>query len=590
MTAQDGTEQRPEADMRWLLGFIMRHRDAAIGSLLTGAVGGLSAAATPFLIGIIIDNVGEGVAQEQLIRDIGLLFALSFVTVIAFIGQRHFSGTVGFTVAYDIRQALFNNLLKLDQGFFNQHATGDLISRMHSDSNMIWRLLAITFSRAGSAVTTIVIAFILLGFVSLPLTIIVFVVLAVSTTVQIRAGRVLRPVFEAVQEQAGTVSAFVQDVVSGIQTVKTSGREDGAAEFFSKENAEFRRRWLYFRRRNEPIGMLPNMISELTAGTVVLAGGFMAVQGQITVGNFAQFLLYLALISTSLLQCGMIYQRYQQTRGALSRITPILQPAQISNVSTPTRLPKPRGEIKMENVSLNLSGYRVLDDISLNIPAGSVVGLVGPTGCGKTLLVNLLARVSDPTEGTVMIDGMDVRDIHLKDLRRAVTYVPQTTFLFSKELHQNVRMGREAVSEDELDRAIHISRISNDLPQLPHGLDTMVGEKGVMLSGGQKQRVAIARAIIRDPAIMVLDDALSSVDTHTAADILGDLREVVRTRTSIIIAHRIATVKDADFLIVMDKGRVIEQGSHDELIAQNGAYARMVERELSQDGEVRHAS
>jgi ATP-binding cassette subfamily B protein len=212
-----------------------------------------------------------------------------------------------------------------------------------------------------------------------------------------------------------------------------------------------------------------------------------------------------------------------------------------------------------------------------------VVGLVGPTGCGKTLLVNLISRVSDPDEGSVYLDGVDLRHLHLDDVRRAVAYVPQSTFLFSQPLHENVRMGKPDLSEEELQRAIHIARVSNDLPQLPHGLETLVGEKGVMLSGGQKQRVAIARAIAHDPAILVLDDALSSVDTRTAAEILGDLRQVLRTRTSIIIAHRVATVKDADLIVVMEGGRIVEQGSHAHLIARQGIYARMVERELDEE-------
>jgi ATP-binding cassette, subfamily B, multidrug efflux pump len=375
-------------------------------------------------------------------------------------------------------------------------------------------------------------------------------------------------------------------VFSGIQTVKTAGKETGAAEKFREENHEYRRRWLYFKRRNEPVGMIPNMISETTSGVVVLFGGVMVINGSMTVGNFAQFLLYLGLISTVLLQLGTIYQRLQQTRGALTRLSPLLQHATITDKPDAQPLEQPRGEITFENASIRSGDQWLLRDINLHIPAGSVVGVVGPTGGGKTQFVNLLARVMDVEEGRVLIDGHDVRDLKLADLRRAIAYVPQSTFLFSLPLQENVRMnGDDAYSDEDLERAIHISRVSNDLTQLPHGLNTMVGEKGVMLSGGQKQRVAIARAIIRDPAILVLDDALSSVDTQTAADILADLRQVLQSRTSIIIAHRIATVKDADFIVVVDDGRIIEQGTHEDLIAQGGMYTRMVEREKSTETE-----
>jgi ATP-binding cassette subfamily B protein len=566
--------------MRWLWSFIDAHRGKAVGSIVSGVLGGIAASMEPFLIGLVVDHVRAGAAPDVIIKDVLLIVVFGVFTVIAFYGQRYFSGEIAYDVNFDIRRALFDNLLTLDQEFFNRYATGDLISRMHADIDMIWRLLALGFNRIGSALVSVIFIFVLLATVNVPLTVVVFIVLVVSTAFQIRAGVVLVPMFEQVQDQAGTLAALVQDSTSGIQTIKTFGREDGAAAKFHEENLEYKRRWLFFKRRNEPVGMLPNMISQLTTGIVVLFGGILTLNGSLTLGNFTQFLIYLSVISTVLLQLGTIYQRYQQTRGALIRITPLLQPATIRSKPNARPFSKARNDVEFDHVSVSMEGAPLLHDISLKIPAGSAVAFVGPTGCGKTLLVSLLARVHDPTEGSVRIGGVDVRDYHLEALREGIAYVPQSTFLFSQTMQDNVRMGNAHIDDDELHRAIHISRVSNDLPQLPYGLETLVGEKGVMLSGGQKQRVAIARAIVRDPSVLVLDDALSSVDTHTAADILSELRLVLRTRTSLIIAHRIATVKDADFIVVMNEGQIVEQGKHSDLIAEGGFYAHMVEREL----------
>jgi len=573
------------ADMRWLIHFVMGHRGAAIGSIVTGMIGGITLALEPYLMGIIIDNIRNGVEIEQLTRDILVLFALAIVTVIAFWGQRHYSGIVAYAVHYDIRKTVFDNMVKLDYSFYTRYATGDLISRMFSDLNWVWRLLALTFNRLGNALIAVILAFFLLATVNVTLALIVFVVISISTAIQIRAGLFLVPISERVQDQQGNMTALVQDAVSGIQTVKTFGRETGVNAAFWDENVEYRRKWLFYKRVNEPVGMIPQMIIQLTTGLVVLLGGWMTISGEITLGNFAQFLLYLNLIRRSLLMLGTMYQRYVQTQGALRRISPLLQETGIKSAPNAQPLPDPQGNITFENVTYKVGDKTLLHDISFDIKGGTTVGLVGPTGSGKTVLVNLLARVSDIAEGSVKVDNMDVRDIDLVDLREAIAYVPQTTFLFSQPLHENIRMGRPHITDEEIDRAVEISRMSNDLPQLPDGMETLVGEKGVLLSGGQKQRVAIARAVVRNPAILILDDALSSVDTQTAADILSDMRDVMETRTSIIIAHRMATVKDADLIIVMDEGRIVEQGTHNALVEKGGLYASMVERELKQEQE-----
>ncbi|MEL6408334.1 MAG: ABC transporter ATP-binding protein [Chloroflexota bacterium] len=587
-SSTENIEKRPQqANIRWLWTFVMRHRREAILAIVTGGLGGITMALEPYLVGVIVDTlVEDGVNMTQILQGIGLLFVLAIFTVIMFYAQRHYSGQVAYSVHYDIRKTVFENMVTLDNDFYKNYATGELISRMFTDLNWVWRLLALGFNRGGQAITAFIASIVLLSLVNWQLTLIVVTILTISTAIQLRAGLFLVDISKDVQDQAGNMSSLVQDSVSGIQTIKTFGREKDVSAAFLKENAEYKRRWLFFKRRNEPVGMLPQMIIYLTTGIVLLIGGRMVVNGSITLGNFTQFILYLNLIRRTLLMIGMTYQRYVQTKGAMERITPLLQEPDIKDASDAVDLPQSEGNISFRNVSLVEDGKTLLHDINLDIPTGSVVGLVGPTGSGKTVLVNLLSRVSDVETGSVHIDDMDVRKIKLNDLRKAIAYVPQQTFLFSQPLHENVRMGQDDISDEALDRAIHISRVSNDLAQMPDGLDTLVGEKGVMLSGGQKQRVAIARAIVRNPAIMVLDDALSAVDTKTAAEILMSLRTVLDTRTSIIIAQRMATVKDADFIVVMDKGTIIEKGTHNELIEAGGLYASMVEREAQQEGEM----
>lgn len=573
-------QQRVGLDLRWLMVRVMKHRKAAIGALFYGVVAGVTTALEPLLIGALIDRIGRGTTMDDIWRFIGAIVGLAVVNIFAYNELRKYSGEVAYSVDYDLRRAAFDNMVALDQGFYKRYSSGDLISRMHNDMMVIWRLNALGFLRTGTAVFMLLSTFILLGLTNFWLTVLVFIVLMGSTALQVRAGMALAPISEEVQDQAGVLAGFVQDTVSGIQTIKTTGTEASFARQYAAENERYRDKWLRFRRRNEPVGMIPNGVSEFTSAVVVMLGGAMAIGGQMTVGEFTSFLLYLAFVSTWLLNLGTVYQRWQQAKASLNRLAPLMQPTVVESKADAVPMREVKREIRFEGVGLELDGATVLDGVDLTIRAGEVVAIVGATGSGKTQLVNLLARVCDPSRGRVSIDGVDVRDMVLEDVRWLVSYVPQSTFLFSQTLRENILMGVTEADEASLLEAVEISKLSNDLPRLPKGLETMVGERGVMLSGGQKQRVAIARAIIRDPSILVLDDALSSVDTHTAADILAGLRQVLKTRTSILIAHRVATVKDADRIIVMDGGRIVEEGTHETLMKTGGFYAKLAEREM----------
>lgn len=593
------------AQLRHLLPFLAPYRWSLLGGFLCALVGATVSALGPYVLQIAVDDLTTGgIVLTTLFRYGAMLVVIALADGIFKFLQRMLIAGVSYRAEYDLRGALFDTYLRLDQAFYGRSHTGDLMARATNDLSAVRQLLGPGLSGTATAVLTFVAAAALMLSVDVGLALVVLLLMPMSTLIFVLIGNRMRIAFTAVQDQFGKISTRAQENFSGIRTIKAYAQEQAEISVFADDNRRYRDLNLRYVRLSGALWPLMALCLGSVAAFVLLFGGRMVAAGTLTVGELVQFNAYLGLLSFPMIMLGWMVTLYQQGAASMGRLMEILrQEPAIASPEHAVALPTPRGEVEFRGVGVRWSDELKSDDasaahpvarrsspwmlheISFRVPAGRSLAIVGATGAGKTTLVNLLSRVRDPDAGAVLVDGVDVRQLDLAELRRAVGYVPQETFLFSVPLQENVAFGiAERERDDEfgqrLDHAVQVSQLANDLNQFPGGISTMVGERGVTLSGGQKQRVAIARAVLRDPTILVLDDALSSVDTHTAAEILAGLREVMRGRTSIIIAQRIATVREADQIIMLHDGEIVERGSHPELLRMGGRYAAMYRREL----------
>jgi ATP-binding cassette subfamily B protein len=606
--------------LRHLLPFVKRYRWRLLLGFLCAACSAALTATIPQVLRQAVDQLNSrGVILSDLLRFGAIMVGLALLDSVFRFGQRMLVAGASYLVEFDIRGALFRQLLLLDQGFYGQAHTGDLMTRVTNDLSAVRQFLGPGVNSLIGSTLFVSVAGALLFRTNAALALLVLTLLPVITLLFVVVGRRMRKIFRGVQDQFGDLSTRAQENFSGIRTIKAYAQEEAEIRVFHEQNEHYRAMNVRYVLLSGLLWPSITLTMGLIGALVLLVGGQLVAEGTMTLGELVLFNTYLALLAWPMVNLGWTVNLYQQASASMGRIAEVLhrQPAIAGAAGAPGRA-SVAGSLEFRDVGIrydrtladdgpfdyaqgrrrtmddgdaktstqnsklkthNSEGW-VLRQISFTVPRGSSLAIVGATGVGKTTLVNLLARVRDPDEGQVLIDGQDIRALPLDDLRHAIGYVPQDTFLFSVPLRENVTFGRTDATQDEIDRAVEISRLSNDLTQFPNGLDTLIGERGVTLSGGQKQRTAIARAVLRDPAILVLDDALSSVDTHTASEILAGLREVMRERTSIIIAQRIATVKDADQVIVLHDGRIVEQGGHRELLAQGGRYAAMYRREL----------
>lgn len=567
--------------LKHLLPYLAKHkRRIAIGILAIAAGTGFSVI-QPEIVRLAIDGLHHHLSVEQLTVYVALFLAAAVgQSVLAFI-QRSTVNRVSRFLEYDLRNDAFGHLQRLDQRFYLEMHTGDLMARLTNDLNQVRQFVGMGMINVISTAIMLVVVAILMVAINWKLALVSFAVLPFVSLTMVIVGRTLQGRFRLVQDQFGRLSTHAQENFSGIRVVKAFVQEDREIEAFSRTNEEYVRRNLAYVRLSGIMWPLMFFVMGIALALVLFVGGNQVASGEITIGELVQFNFYLAMLTWPMISLGWVINMYQQGAASMSRVMEVMsREPSIRDTGLTIPITTIHGRIEFRNVSVSYGNQSVLNNVSFSVEPGQTVAIVGMTGVGKSTLMSLVPRILEADEGEVVIDGVDVRRIPLEVLRKSVGYVPQDTFLFSATLRENTMFGVDGAEDEQVMSAITTARLSKDLEQFPRGLDTMVGERGVSLSGGQKQRTALARAVLRDPTILILDDAMSSIDTHTQSEILSGLKKVMEERTTLITAMRISTIKDADKIVVLGNGRVAEQGSHRDLLLNDGLYARMYRREL----------
>ena len=547
----------------------------------------------PLVLQRAVDDLRLGVNRHKLVTYAWLLLAVAagkgifqFLTRWTVIGLSR-------EIEFDLRNDLFRHLEGLSYAYYQRTRTGDIMARATNDLNAVRMLLgpAIMYSANTIVFTVGALAFMLS--ISPKLTLYAFLPLPiVSITIQY-FGRKIHERFERIQAMFSDISARAQENFSGARVIRAYVQEEAEIAAFETANQEYIKRSLRLVRL---MGMLWPTLETMLGLAIVLVlwlGGREVIYGHMKLGGFVAFNTYMVQLTWPIIALGWVINIFQRGTASMGRINEILvekaeiedsEEIQVKSSASETLAPTEiRGEIEFRHLNFSYGSTPVLHDINLRVPAGSSLAIVGPTGSGKTTLVSLIPRIYDAEPGAVLIDGIPIRDYPIAALRRNLGFVPQETFLFSETVRENIAFGKEDATDEDVRAAALAASIGEEIENFPEQYRTLVGERGITLSGGQKQRTAIARAIIRNPRILILDDALSSVDTHTEDKILNHLREIMRGRTTIFISHRVSTVRNADRIAVLHAGRIVELGTHDELVAKDGYYTDLYNKQLLEE-------
>jgi ATP-binding cassette, subfamily B, multidrug efflux pump len=545
----------------------------------------VAATCNPYILGQGFDLLSHAFEWTSLAVVIVLMLLVSAFRGFMQYHMRVILVGISRDVEFDIRNDLFAHMTLLNGSFYQQLRTGDLMARATNDLNQVRMMLGPGLMYWVETVLTTVLAMSVMLSVDWKLTLIVMLPLPLVSFVVVYFGQKIHKRFQAIQEQFSDLSSRAQENLSGVRIVRAYAQEEAEIAKFESLNRDYIRANMGLVRDTGVFNPLLQTLVGVTFLLVLWAGVSRLNEGKITLGAFVMFQSYMGMLIWPMIAFGWVINLSQRGSASLTRLQEILEakPA-ILPPPVPTPVVSPcRGGLRFENVTLRFGEVTALDSVNLEIPAGKTVAIVGRTGSGKSTLLNLIPRLLDPSEGRILLDGVDLRQLDPGDLRQQIGFVPQETFLFSTTLEDNIAFGVKQASPEEVEAAAAKAGLATDVAAFPDGFATKIGERGITLSGGQKQRTAIARAILRSPAILILDDALSSVDTITEETILHNLAGVMAGRTAIFVSHRVSTVKEADLIFVLEKGRIVEQGSHAELITRGGYYAELSQRQTLEE-------
>lgn len=581
---------------RFIRQYIMRHKWQYLAGIVTLFILDFANLYIPKVTGIITDGLAAHTMDiSGVLKNIGIILAIGFMLAVGRFLWRYFIFGASRAIEHEIRDNMFEHLETLDVEYYNEHKTGDLMTRFTSDLNAVRMAIGpAVISAFDATVMTVMVIGQMMFYVNVKLTLAAVIPMIFIAVGEIYFGKIMQKNFLERQEAVSELTDFVQESFSGVRVIKAFVRERSQIKEFAAANAKAKSKNLKIAKLEAIVIPLLDVVIGISSLITLLYGGYLALTGEITIGRFVAFNQYITMLVWPMLACGDAINLFSQGSAGIKRIREVFeQQPEVADSEDVTEVDTVRGDIRLNHLTFIHRGHSepTLKDISLDIKAGTTLAVIGRTGNGKSTLVNLLLHLYNAKPGMIFIDGRDINTIPLKTLRENIAYVPQDNFLFSDTLKSNIAFGTDNEEMDEIIQATRTACIHDNIIEFPDGYDTIVGERGVTLSGGQKQRSSIARALKKDAPILILDDALSAVDTDTEEKILSNLKENRRGKTTILIAHRISTIQNADAILVLEDGEAREYGNHKELMTLGGIYRDMFEKQQleSQIGEQRAA-